>query len=551
MNRNLAPLLGKSCLVYLDDVLIFSKTPEEHVQHLKEALTILREQSLYCKLSKCKFGMREVKYVGQLVSEEGLRPNPAKVQVLKDWPEPANRDELQCFLGLAQYFSKFICAYATISACLQALIRPKSDWKWTDSCAAAFREIKARLTSAPVLALPDPTRPYEVVTDACQTGIGAVLLQDGRPVAFTGRLLTPAETRYTTTDQELPAVVYAVSQWRCYLQGAQHDFTLVTDHHPNTYFATQPTLSRRQTRWSEKMQEYHFKWEYRPGKHNVADPVSRSPGLTMMANCMHALGWPVFEWHERSPRMVSGLAAAICSRADFFMRMHVNAASWHANVQTRAQARVPAESPAQPESAPEPTPPLASSGDEHTRPAVYGEHPSDQRSLIAELRDAYLQDPVFGDPDDATVRHKHLRAANGLWYRASVIAVPASPAIKRQIMSELHDSPYAGHGGEYRTVQLVRRYFWWPSLDNDCRAYVKGCTQCQRNKASTRPYAGLLHQHEVAAQKWDQVSMDFITHLPRTPRGHDSIMVVVDTLSKLVHFVPCKMTDTAEDIAML
>ena len=110
---------------------------------------------------------------------------------------------------------------------------------------------------------------------------------------------------------------------------------------------------------------------------------------------------------------------------------------------------------------------------------------------------------------------------------------------------------YAGHGGEHKTVKLVRRYFWWPSLDNDCRAFVKGCGHCQRNKTSTRPYAGLLNQHDVATQKWQQVGMDFITHLPVTPNGFDQIMVVVDTLSKMAHFVPCRMTDTAEAIATL
>ena len=340
------------------------------------------------------------------------------------------------------------------------------------------------------------------------------------------------------------AVVYAVTQWRCYLQGAQHDFTLVTDHHPNTYFATQPTLSRRQARWSEMLQQYHFEWQYRPGKHNVADPISRSPGLSMLADCMQSFGWPSYHWLERSPRQMSGLAAAMCAHTAFFAMMHENTAAWHANVQTRSQIRSSAPSESTPASTAEPRPDVVSSS-----PAVYGEHPSTERSLISELRDAYLQDPILGDPENPRVSHNHLRAANGLWYRGDTIVVPASPAIKRQILSELHDSPYAGHGGEYRTVQLVRRYFWWPSLDNDCRAYVKGCTQCQRNKASTRPYAGLLQQHDVATQKWQQVSMDFLTHLPLTSRRYDQIMVVVDTLSKMAHFVPCKMTDTAEDIA--
>ena len=519
--------------------------------------------------------MTKVPFLGQIVSQEGLSPNPAKVQVLQDWPEPSTPHELRCFLGLGQYLSKYIPGYASLTACLQALLRKNATWTWTDACSSAFSEIKLRLMSAPVMALPDPTLPFEVVTDACQTGIGAVLLQEGRPIAFTGRLLNSAEQRYTTTEQELLAVVYALSQWRCYLQGAQHDFILVTDHHPNTYFATQPNLTRRQARWSEKLQEYHFSWQYRPGKHNIADPVSRSPGLPeqqlmlSLTTCMQELSWPEFLWVQRPVHIHTGLAAAMVMQPGFFPQLGEPAVPvWNANVQTRSQtqhANLP-HSPAQPTVVPpsgarqfrqhtpssvvaEPVQASPSSGD-IAQPAVYGSSPSDL-TLVPELRQAYLQDPQFGNPDDPKVSHKHLTARNGLWYRGGRIAVPSSPTLKRQILTELHDSKYAGHGGQYRTIQLVARYFWWPSLANDCRVFVQGCVLCQRNKASTRPYAGKLTQPDVAYQKWDQVSMDFITHLPVTKAGNDQIMVVVDTLSKLTHFVPCQMSATAEDVAMM
>ena len=569
MNRVLAPFLGKFCLVYMDDILVFSKTPEEHVQHLRQVLTCFRQQTLYCKLSKCKFAMTSVPFLGHVVSHEGLSPNPAKVQVLRDWPEPSTPHELRCFLGLGQYMSKYIPGYASLTACLQALLRKNAKWTWTDACRSAFTEIKSRLMTAPVLALPDPTLPFEVVTDACQTGLGAVLLQEGRPVAFAGRLLTPAEQRYTTTDQELLAVIFALSQWRCYLQGAQHDFILVTDHHPNTYFATQPNLTRRQARWSEKLQEYHFQWQYRPGKQNIADPVSRSPGLPAehvmlsFTACLHDMNWPSFDWVESPPAYDTGLAAAMELQPGFLSRPQFQFTS----VQTRSQiarhaqtvhhaapsSNVPVEMHVTPSSGSDRQLPVGSARSASlppSQPAVFGS-PASDLTLIPELRQAYLQDPQFGDPDDPKVTHKSLTACNGLWYKNNLIAVPNSPTVKRQILTELHDSMYAGHGGQYRTIQLVRRYFWWPSLDNDCRAFVQGCVSCQRNKASTRPYAGLLTQPPVASQKWEQVSMDFITHLPVTASGNDQIMVVVDTLSKLTHFVPCKMSATAKDVAFL
>ena len=186
--------------------------------------------------------------------------------------------------------------------------------------------------------------------------------------------------------------------------------------------------------------------------------------------------------------------------------------------------------------------------------AVYGPHEADTLSLIPELRAAYLSDPMYGDPDAVKpnpCRPRRVYARNGLWYRHGVICVPDSINIKRKILTELHDSQVAGHGGQARTVQLLRRFFWWQSLDADCKKYVQGCDQCQRNKASTRKYAGKLMQHEVVTQKWQQVSMDFITHLPVTPAGNDSVMVVVCTLTKMAHFIACSEKMSSEKTAEL
>lgn len=312
MNHMLRPHLGKYCLVYMDDVLIYSRTPEEHLQHICAVLTTLREQHLYCKLSKCKFALSKVQFLEHVVGQDGVEPNPVKVDLIRDWPTPCTPRELASFLGMAQYFSKFIPAYAIQTTCLRALLRKGAIWQWSDQCELAFQGVKHAVKTTPVLRTPDPDTPYEVIVDACQSGIGAVLMQEGKPVSFAGRQLIPAETRYHTTDQELLAVMFALQHWRCYLQGAKHPFILVTDHHPNTFFATQPVLSRRQARWSERLQEYDFQWQYRPGKRNVADPVSRAPSLQLLAGVQSvsaALQFDRVDMH--SADRVSGLAAAM------------------------------------------------------------------------------------------------------------------------------------------------------------------------------------------------------------------------------------------------
>jgi hypothetical protein len=266
-------------VVYLDDILIFSKSPEEHAQHLKQVLQVLRDNSLYAKLSKCEFERAELKFLGHIVGKDGVKPDPAKIQAVADWPVPTDVPELRRFLGLATYFRKFLQGFATAAAPLTTLTGSRTPWMWGPAQQDAFDIIKRNLTHSPVLSLPDFTKPYELICDASIQGVGGVLLQDNKPIAYESRKFIPAETRYTTTEQEMAAVVHCTKVWRCYIEGCKT--TLVTDHCPNTYFQTQPLLSRRQARWSEWLQQFDLTWEYRAGKLNVADPLSRHPSFQL------------------------------------------------------------------------------------------------------------------------------------------------------------------------------------------------------------------------------------------------------------------------------
>ena len=240
-------------------------------------LSQLKAANLYCKLSKCKFGLASVKFLGHIVSEHGLMPDPAKVCIVQDWPVPLNVKQVRQFVGLAQYFRKFIQGFATLIAPLTALFKKDSVWVWTEKCHDAFCEVKKALTSAPCLKLPDNELPYTMVCDASGVGVGAVLMQEGRPVAFDGRKLTDTEMKWGATEQEMLAVVHHLEKWRCYLEGSE--FTVVTDHQPNTWFSSQKVLSPRLARWYERIRSFDFAWEYRPGRLNVADPLSRHPAF--------------------------------------------------------------------------------------------------------------------------------------------------------------------------------------------------------------------------------------------------------------------------------
>ena len=280
INSAIGPELRHCCMVYLDDIIVFSKDPEQHVEHLRQVLQKLQRAQLYAKLSKCKFALSSVKFLGHVVSAAGINPDPEKTAIIRDWPQPQSVKELRQFVGLAQYFRKFLQGFPTQIAPLTKLFKRHADWHWGPTQQAAFDGVKHALQTAPCLKLPDPAEPFTMVCDASGVGIGAVLLQNQRPVAFDGRKLTETESKWSATAQEMLAVVHHMKKWRCYLEGRH--FTVVTDHQPNTWFSSQKVLTPRLTRWYEKIGSYTFDWEYRPGRINVADPLSRSPAFTAL-----------------------------------------------------------------------------------------------------------------------------------------------------------------------------------------------------------------------------------------------------------------------------
>ena len=225
MNDVLRDVIGKFVLVYLDDIVVFSKNTAEHYKHLTVVLQLLREHKLYANLSKCKFVQPELQFLGHIVGAQGLQVDPRKVSIVQNWPVPQDKTELRKFWGLANYFRKFIMAWAMLVAALQTQLKQTDKFTWSKSCDVAFVGVKQALCNASVLALPYLNRPFEVICDACGVGLGAVLLQDGRPVAFEGKRMSPAEQNYSIGEQELLAVIHALELWRCYLDGV--DFTVV------------------------------------------------------------------------------------------------------------------------------------------------------------------------------------------------------------------------------------------------------------------------------------------------------------------------------------
>ncbi|KAL5563785.1 hypothetical protein UlMin_033532 [Ulmus minor] len=278
MNRVFKEFLDKFVIVFIDDILIYSKTKEEHDEHLRITLRTLEEHKLYAKFSKCEFWLDKVHFLGHVVSKDGVSVDPAKIEAVSKWPAPTNVTEIRSFLGLAGYYRRFVEGFSSLAAPLTALTKKGKKYEWTGKCEESFQELKRRLTSAPILTIPNGEEGFVIYSDASKIGLGAVLMQNGKVIAYASRQLKDHERNYPTHDLELAAVVFALKIWRHYLYGVHCQ--IFTDHKSLKYFFTQKELNMRQRRWLELVKDYDCEILYHPGKANkVADALTMGTKL--------------------------------------------------------------------------------------------------------------------------------------------------------------------------------------------------------------------------------------------------------------------------------
>ncbi|KAL1217934.1 RNA-directed DNA polymerase-like protein [Cardamine amara subsp. amara] len=274
MNSIFQEYLDEFVIIFIDDILVYSKSQEEHEMHLRMVLSKLREQKLFAKLSKCSFWQREIGFLGHIISAEGVSVDLEKVRAISAWPRPRNATEIRSFLALAGYYRRFLKGFASLAKSMTKLTGKDVPFVWSFECEESFAKLKAMLSSTSVLVLPEPGEPYVVYTDASGIGLGCVLMQRGKVIAYASRQLRKHESNYPTHDLEMAAVVFALKIWRSYLYGGK--VQVFTDHKSLKYIFTQPELNLRQRRWMELVVDYDLEIAYHPGKANlVADALSR------------------------------------------------------------------------------------------------------------------------------------------------------------------------------------------------------------------------------------------------------------------------------------
>jgi hypothetical protein len=241
MNGVFKNYLDKFVIVFLENILVYSKIEEEHEQHLRMVLQVLREHQLYAKLSKCSFYQRQIHYLGHIISEEGILVDLEKVQAIREWPAPRNVTKVRSFMGLEGYYRRFMVGFSRIAHSITSLQRKGQKFQWTKECENSFQQLKQLLTSAPILKVADPDKDYVVCTDVYKEGLGGVLSQEGFVICYESRKWKEHEKNYATHDLELEAIIHALRKWRHYLMGKR--FELRTDHNGLKYLFEQPTLN--------------------------------------------------------------------------------------------------------------------------------------------------------------------------------------------------------------------------------------------------------------------------------------------------------------------
>jgi transposase InsO family protein len=492
MNTLLREFLDKGIIVYLDDILIYTKTQEEHTELLIKLFTKLRANKFYAKLSKCSFGQGETEFLGHIVSAEGIRPLHDKLAAIKDWPQPKSITEVQSFLGLANYYRRFVENFAGISAPLTELTKKTSSIeKWDASCDDAFNALKTALTTAPVLRLPDLSKPVFINTDASSFAISAVFQQlhndELHPVLFWSRKLASAERNYDTREREMLAIITIAKLFRHYLDDAR----FFTDHDTLKRFQTQKQLTGRLARWMHIIQDLKLDIKHIKGSENrVADALSRRADYKNI---------------ENADAVVKAL------NNEFPEGRELN------KINNISQGKIESSS---------------LSGDFAARIKTHKWTTTDAQQA-ARTDNVFLQDGFF------KVRSRSTQP----------IIVPPDTQLRMDIIEQAHID--SGHSGYRKTIARLHGKVFWSGMTVDVGRYVQHCHVCQTAKHSTQQKTGLLHPMPVPSAKFDIIGIDFVVDLPVQPGGLNCLIVVVDHLTKFTWAFPCSTTITAAQCAEL
>ena len=545
--------LGSYIALFVDDILCYSKTLEEHKRHLRQLCKTLRQHHLYLNPDKCHFCQVEVNYLGNLVGREGIRPQPDRTQALEAWPIPQNVSELKSFLGLLGFCRRYIADLAQIAVPLHRLLKKDTAWTWGEAHQKAFDKLKRRCAEAPVLALPSGQAELVLRTDASRDAMGVALYQrdsEGylQPVEFKSKAFAPSQQRLAAHDREGLALLFGLKSFRHFLLG--REFQVETDNSALSQILSSRDMSDLYSRWYWKIAEFPgMKLSHRAGrKLYCADALSRRR---------------VVEGEDKDPFFVEPGQLFRLIAADNHTPDNCTETANLIN-QQRGNVHIQMIQDEQQRYVLKVTNASAASQattvmavEEACKDSVaFERHDIDSHLLQTARREwpsHYATDKEFKDiwENNGDDRWGYFKFQDLLWKVGPAgprLCVPTG-ANRVEILEIVHDSKLAAHGGRHRTLARAMRDYYWTGLYSDVVRYVETCHKCQVSKGERRARMGDPKALDIPHQPWQCVHMDWITGFEKSPEGFDAILVFIDSLTGMVHLQPCKKTDTAKDTA--
>ena len=540
----LRPYLYDFVVIYLDDLVVYSQSHEEHEQHLRLVYRILIANKLHLRFAKCYFYSTKIKFLGWIIEKGTLTSDPSKLKTLKEWPRPESKTEVRSFIGFVNFYRRLIPKCSQLLAPLIDLTLehvpnsgPKFIEHWNPEAEQAFEQAKTVLCTAPVCRLADPNKPYVLEPDASNDAVGGVLMQEHEgklhPVAYLSKRLGKAQRSYEAGKLELLSLIVCLTAWKHYLLGCK-GLTLLTDHEPLVAIRTTKNPNRMLLRWLHFIEQFRFTIEHKPGKFHKGDFLSRprtknadsEPTLEVSELDNSELEYPDIDLKAQWQDTVSCETQDVTSQpydestcSTFYGKLHLTAINHTISEET---------------------------GD--TTPLI-------DDSTIRDLKQATLEDPMvqnFRKNPRKFTRDTFLDRG-GLFFRnhqgqLQLYIPPTLDQLRKDILHDAHHSATAGHMGQDRTFGRINRYYFWPGMRAQVERMCKECSVCLRSKRSNLGKPELL-PHLVPHENWEVIAMDEVSGIPKSD-GYDAIWVFIDKFSKMAHFVPItKEGFTAESLA--
>ena len=508
MDKVLTGLHWETLLVYLDDLIIFGKSIPEELTRLRQVFHRLRQANLKLKPKKCDLFKTKVSYLGHEVSSSGISTQPEKTETIESWPVPTNVTEVRSFLGLASYYRRFVQGFATIAKPLHQLTEKGRQFVWSPACQSAFEELKQRLTTAPILAYPNPNDEYILDTDASRDGIGGVLsqVQDGqeRVIAYGSKVLSKAERNYCVTRRELLAVVTYLKHFKQYLYGRH--VRVRTDHGALRWLTNFKQPEGQLARWLEVVSGYDLEIIHRAGRsHANADALSRKP----CQQCGRQ------SEGERKETLTSQTRVIQMSQED-----------------NRVEIR------------------QAQLEDANVRPIL--------EAVENQCRPSKTESSAFSFKTKVLLEHwGQLEVRQGILYRKWEsedgkdirwrLVLPKQRVA--DVLTELHAGSLAAHLGTTKTLKTVQRKYYWVGMKEDVRAFIRKCSACARRKTTGKKRRAPLQQR-LSGSPMERIALDILGPLPESEKGNKYILVISDYYTKFVEAYPMP-NETADTISRI